>query len=290
MVGFAVDSWKEATQRGVPVVHTLHDFSLFCRNSNAFRHGRICEGICLACRVVTEPKRWYSRHVSAVIGISQDVLQRHLDLGFFDHIPPERRVVICNMPPIAVRDRPPRPPEAPFTIGFIGRITPEKGLEILLNAVAKLPPAGWRLLIAGNVFPPLDLEALQARVADLPVDWLGFIPAEEFYPQIDLLVVPSLWAEPSGLVIHEAFANAVPAVGTRIGGISELIEQGVTGWLCAPADIVALSALLAERIRAGRSTLPQEANFSRFRSETSPQRVTKHYENIYQAAIDNLRT
>lgn len=288
MVGFAVDCWKEAAQRNVPVVHTLHDFGLFCRNSNAFRRGQMCKGICLACRV-TEPKRWYSRYVSAVIGVSGDVLRRHLEVGFFNQLPPERRAIITCMPPIAIRDRPPRPVDVPLTIGFIGRIVPDKGLEILLEAVAKLPSQGWRLLIAGKVLPPLDLETLKARVTGLPVDWLGFVPAEEFYPRIDLLVVPSIYADPAPLVIHEAFANAVPVIGARIGGITDLLEQNVTGWLCTPGDAAALSAILAERIRGTRETLPREAAFTRFQSETTPQRVAKRYEDVYLAVRDDVR-
>ena len=288
MVGFAVDCWKEATQRGVPVVHALHEFNLFCRNTNAFRNGHMCASVCLACRV-TAPKRWYSRNVSSVVGVSRDVLQRHLDFGFFGHIPPERRTVIWSMPPIALRDRPPRPPGAPFTIGFIGRIVPEKGLETLLDAVAKLPPAGWRLVIAGDVFPPLDLKTLQARTAGLPIDWLGVVPAAEFYPKIDLLVVPAIWADPGPLVVHEAFANAVPVLGASIGGVSDLVEHGVTGWLYQPGNVSALSEILAERVRGGRDALPQKAAFAHFRSETTPQRVAERYEDVYRQTIEATR-
>lgn len=289
MVAFAVDSWKAAAERGIPVVHALHELNLICRNTNAFRNGRMCEGICLACRI-NEPKRWLSRHVSAVVGVSRDVLQRHLDFGFFKHLPPERRSVIWSMPPIPTRGRPLRPLDAPpFTIGFIGRIIPEKGLETLLDAVAKLPRQGWRLLIAGRAFPPLDLEALQARSAGLPIDWLGVVPAADFYPRIDLLVVPAIWADPGPLVVHEAFANAVPVVGARIGGITDLVEHGVTGWLYSPGDITALSTVLAERIRAGRDALPQEAAFAHFQRETAPQRVAERYEVVYQGAIDAVR-
>jgi glycosyltransferase involved in cell wall biosynthesis len=189
------------------------------------------------------------------------------------------------MPPIAIKDRPPRPPETPFTIGFIGRIVPEKGLETLLDAVAKLPAGRWRLLIAGKVFPPLDQKILQARVPDLPVDWLGVVPAAEFYPQIDLLVVPAIWADPGPLVVHEAFANAVPVVGAEIGGIADLVEQNATGWLFPPGDVAALSTILAERIHAGRNALPQEAAFARFRAETTPQRVAERYEDVYLRTI-----
>jgi glycosyltransferase involved in cell wall biosynthesis len=288
MLSFGVDSWKAAAESNVPIVHSLHEFNLICRNTNAFRNGQMCKRMCLYCRI-NEPKRWLSRYVSSVIGVSSDVLRRHLDFGFFNHVPEDRRAIIWSMPPIAPRDRPLRSPEAPFTIGFIGRIVPEKGLETLLDAVGRLARADWRLLIAGKVFPPLELGTLQARVAGLPVDWLGVVPAEEFYPRIDLLVVPALWADPGPLVVHEAFANAVPVVGAAIGGITDFIEEGVTGWLYPPGDVNALSAILAERIRDGRNSLPQQSAFGFFRSETTPQRVADRYEDVYCHTISGFR-
>jgi glycosyltransferase involved in cell wall biosynthesis len=286
MLSFPVDSWKAAAERDIPIVHALHEFNLICRNTNAFRNGRMCESMCLACRI-NEPKRWLSRHVTAVVGVSQDVLQRHLDFGFFRHVPPERRSVIWSTPPIPIRSRPPQAPDAPFTIGFIGRIVPEKGLETLLDAAAKLPSTGWRLLVAGGVSPPLDPSELRARVAGLPVSWLGVVPAAEFYPRIDLLVVPAIWADPGPLVVHEAFANAVPVVGTRMGGITDFVEQGVTGWLYEPGNSAALAAILTELILAGREALPREAAFAHFRSETAPGRVAERYEQVYRAVIED---
>jgi glycosyltransferase involved in cell wall biosynthesis len=285
MLSFPVDSWKAAAERDIPIVHTLHEFNLICRNTNAFRNGRMCESMCLACRI-NAPKRWLSRYVTAVVGVSQDVLQRHLDFGFFQHVPPERRSVIWSTPPIPIRNRPWRAPDAPFTIGFIGRIVPEKGLETLLDAAAKLPSTGWRLLVAGAVSPPLDESELRARVAGLPVNWLGVVPAADFYPQIDLLVVPAIWADPGPLVVHEAFANAVPVVGTRMGGITDFVEQGVTGWLYEPGNSAALAAILTDLILAGREALPREAAFNHFRSETAPERVAERYEQVYREVIN----
>jgi glycosyltransferase involved in cell wall biosynthesis len=286
MVAFAVDSWKAAAERDIPIVHALHEFNLLCRNTNAFRNGRMCEGICLACRI-TLPKRRLSRLTSGVIGVSRDVLQRHLDRSFFGHIPPERRSVIWSMPPISIRERPARSPDAPLTIGFIGRMVPEKGVETLIEAVAGLPPNGWRLLIAGEIYPPLNPAALRARTTGLPVDWLGVVPAADFYPRIDLLVVPAVWADPGPLVVHEAFANAVPVVGSRIGGIADLVEDGVTGWLFEPGNVTALRDILAERIPGGRAALPKETAFGRFRAETKPKRVAERYVEAYRAVLDH---
>jgi len=173
-------------------------------------------------------------------------------------------------------------------MGFIGRIVPEKGLETLLDAVQALPREGWRLLIAGKVFPPLDLETLQSRVRGLPVEWLNVVPADEFYKQVDLLVVPAMWADPGPLVVHEAFANAVPVVGARMGGITDFVEEGATGWLYSPGDVNALANILGERLQGGRSGLPPESAFTRFRSETTPRRVAERYEDVYRAVIDDF--
>ena len=286
MLNFPVDSWKAATEQNMPIVHALHEFNLICRNTNAFRNGKMCESICLACRI-NEPKRWLSRQVTSVVGVSQDVLQRHLDFGFFRHVPPENRSVIWSMPPIAVKSRPPRAAGSPFTIGFIGRIVPEKGLDTLLDAVVKLTRADWRLLIAGEVSPPLDLGLLKARCARLPVDWLGVVTGADFYPPIDVLVVPAIWADPGPLVVHEAFANAVPVVGTKMGGITDLVEQGVTGWLFEPGNSAALTEILTDLISAGLEALPREEAFAHFRSQTTADRVAERYEDVYRKAIDS---
>lgn len=288
MVGFAVDCWGEAARRKIPILHALHEFNLFCRNTNAFRDGHMCKSVCPACRI-TEPKRWYSRHVSSVVGVSRDVLRRHLDFGFFAHVPPQRRAVIWSMPPIPTKMKSEHAQGEPFTIGFIGRILPEKGIENLLEAVRALPPHGWRLLIAGTVLPPLDPDALRAEVAGLPVEWLGTVPAAEFYPRIDLLVVPAIWADPGPLVVHEAFANAVPIVGARIGGIADFIEPGMTGWLYEPHDVAALSKILSERVSRGRLALPPEAAFAGFRAQTTPRRVAEQYDEMYRLTVKEFQ-
>ena len=171
-------------------------------------------------------------------------------------------------------------------IGFIGRMVPEKGIELLIEAVAGLPALGWQLLIAGQVYPPLDPAILRARTAGLPVEWLGVVPAADFYPRIDLLVVPAVWADPGPLVVHEAFANAVPVVGSRMGGIADLVEDGVTGWLFEPGNAVVLREILAERIREGRAKLPKEVAFARFRSETTPQHVAERYVEVYRNVLE----
>jgi glycosyltransferase involved in cell wall biosynthesis len=65
-----------------------------------------------------------------------------------------------------------------------------------------------------------------------------------FFPEIDALVVPSVWEEPLGRVIHEAMAFGVPSIASRIGGIPEIVEDDVTGYLFEAGDATALAALI----------------------------------------------
>src|SRR5262249_1399492 len=126
----------------------------------------------------------------------------------------------------------------PLRIGFVGTLVWHKGPHVLLDAVRGLPGDAFQLKIFGSldVFPDYVAE-LRTRAAGLPVDFMGGFAREQtaaVYDQIDVLVVPSLWLENSPLVIHEAFMAGIPVVGARIGGIADLVEDGVSGLLYDP--------------------------------------------------------
>jgi len=141
-----------------------------------------------------------------------------------------------------------RTPARPLRLGFVGTLVWHKGVHALLEAVRALPPDAYELSIVGdpNVFP--DYAAtLRQRADGLPVRFLGPFTRDRIadaYAQIDLLVVPSLWLENSPLVIHEAFMAGVPVLGARIGGISELVDDGHSGVLYDPDDPSALERAL----------------------------------------------
>lgn len=132
--------------------------------------------------------------------------------------------------------RPPRSvTRGPVRIGYVGTLVWHKGVHVLLEAVRGLPASDYELRIFGDlaVFPDYSAE-LEARAAGLPVRFMGPFDRKrvaDVYAQIDVLVVPSLWLENSPLVIHEAFMAGIPVVGTRMGGIVNLVEDGRTGLL-----------------------------------------------------------
>ena len=163
--------------------------------------------------------------------------------------------------------------ERPFTIGYIGRLVPEKGVSMLLRAAAHLG-GEWRLRIVGGGPAKADLTALAQRlsigrnafafIGQLPSDQL---PAE--YHELDALVLPSLdadpnWKEQFGRVLVEAMASGVPVIGSDSGAIPGVV--GGAGLIVPEGDCAALTAALrdlrdspaarAEQAKRGRGALP----------------------------------
>lgn len=131
---------------------------------------------------------------------------------------------------------------------FLGRLEQSKGIFDLLEALARVrqhhPQA--RLLVGGEG----DADAVRRRAAELKVDdavellgWLAGEPKERALVQATLFVLPS-YIENSPMSLLEAMAVGLPVVATRVGGVPEVVENGVSGLLVAPGDVTALTAAL----------------------------------------------
>jgi glycosyltransferase involved in cell wall biosynthesis len=147
--------------------------------------------------------------------------------------------------------------ERPFTIGALNRLTPEKGVDVLLDAVATLP-GDWRLSFVGNG-PLRDVIPTRARQLGIAerVTVKPAVPSTEVpsvLRALDVLVLPSLttpnWKEQYGRVLQEAMACAIPVVGSDSGEIPHVI--GDAGLVTPEGDASALCAAL-ERLMTDRS-------------------------------------
>lgn len=144
-----------------------------------------------------------------------------------------------------------QPAERP-TVGYVGRISPEKGVDVALRALTQLGGEGAAVEfeIAGGGEPEhlRELEALAASlgIADR-VRFLGPLDTgalKSFYARIHALVVPSVWEEPAGLVLVEGALAGVPLVASRVGGIPEIVRDPEEALLAPPGDPAALAAAL----------------------------------------------
>ena len=134
------------------------------------------------------------------------------------------------------------------TLFYAGRISPEKGLEVLIRAMEKLPE-NIRLLVAGqgrsrDVLPLMKL----ARTLDLDgrIEWLGHV--DDIASQMaaaDIGVVPTVAKEAFGLSVLEFMSQGVPVVATNNGGPSEIITDGIDGFLVPPSDPEALASAIS---------------------------------------------
>lgn len=167
------------------------------------------------------------------------------------------------------------------TILGVGRLSREKGFDLLVEAMTYLP--GRRLLLAGDGPERASLEALVSRLGiNDRVEFAGWVSepwASRFRP--DLLVVPSRF-EAMGLVILEAMRAGVPVVAARVGGIPEVVVDNVTGLLAEPESprslAVAIESLLEDSQR--REEMARAAK-RRLTERFSDSTMVASYEDLY---------
>ena len=155
-------------------------------------------------------------------------------------------VVGCPIEPEPSPVRPPWPPGDRPVVGYVGRIEPRKGALDFVHAAHRLRALGVRVVLVGEDEHVPDREyAGQLRSAP-GVEHFGWVKgAAGLLGALDVLVGPS-HEEPFGMVCAEALNAGTPVVATRVGGLPEVVEDGVTGRLVAPGDPEALTAAVAD--------------------------------------------
>jgi glycosyltransferase involved in cell wall biosynthesis len=295
-----------ARRSGAAVVQTLHNFRLLCPSATLFREGRVCTecvnktfawpGVVHACyrssalqsAVVASMLAThkligtYARAVDAYIPLTEFSRDLVVKAG----LPAERVWVKPNFladpgPPVnAARD----------SFLFVGRLSEEKGLQVLL-ASWRLLPAGVPLSIVGS--GPLDQVARQASERQPNITWHGHLSAElvgRHLGEARALVMPSLWFEGFPIVLLEAFARGTPVIASNHGGLAELVADGRTGWLFEPGNVEDL----AVKIEEARSDPDEAARRGRearreYERKYTPERNYQVLMRIYEAALEQRR-
>jgi len=229
-----------------PLVLTLHNTTLFHGSPTSRLQG-------LGFRSVF-------RHFSAVIVHTEFSRNKILERDWCHpdkiHVVPHG-VLECHQDPPSLKTASTEKdakPEKEQTILFFGHVRAYKGVDLLIRAFAQQPPAvlaSTRLVIAGK--PGIDASELRRLAQSLGVDhrinWhLRFVSDEEipeFFGQASLVVLPYRDIDQSG-VLMTAIAFEKPIVASRIGGIPEVIQDGVHGYLVEPGDVNGLAAAVGK--------------------------------------------
>ena len=240
-----------AAPAAAPVFHTLHDHAALSIFQNLYFRGSVREpGPAMrAYQAIT--KRAIEPHVDHLLAPSAYILERHRTAGLF-------RTTAATVLPLGVERQgvgsvsaSPETRTEPFTLLYVGRVEPSKGVELLVDAVSRLE-LDIRLHVVGD---GPDLEALAERTSDDEgIRFHGFRSEgalEHYYAEADFTVVPSRTYDNSPSVIYESYAHGTPVIGAAIGGIPELITPGETGFVFEPGD----GAALAETIETARRSV-----------------------------------
>lgn len=228
LAGWSVAVYDEIKKAGVPIIQVLHDLYLLCANSNMYRGDAPCEKICLSCKLLRLKHQEKSAKVAAVVGISKSILSRFEQEEYFSAA---QKYVIHNtrnIPDPGFRTK--RIPTETLKIGYLGTLSKIKGIEWLIAEFQKTD-INATLSIAGKGKEEYE-ENLKSKDVDPRINFLGYVKPKDFFSAIDVLVVPSLWEEPLGMVAIEALANHIPVIANRAGGLKETVIDGFNGLFC----------------------------------------------------------
>jgi glycosyltransferase involved in cell wall biosynthesis len=134
-----------------------------------------------------------------------------------------------------------------FDILYMGRVQFHKGTEVLIRAFRTLPDPTLRLHIAGTG-PSVDTCKALAK-ADDRIRLYGFVSGElrrTLIENADSMVLPSLWPDNYPISIQEAFQSGPVVIASRIGGIPEMVRDGVNGLLVEPGDEQGIAAAIQQ--------------------------------------------
>jgi glycosyltransferase involved in cell wall biosynthesis len=250
--------YSACKENGIPVVQTLHNYRLLCPAATFLRDGNVCEecvdhslwrsvrygcyrgrrshtAVAAVMLAVHRERGTWAKEVTCYIALSEFARSKFLDAGFSaDNIFVKPNFVYPD-------------PGAPgrqlyYRSGgyalFVGRLSSEKGAHVLLTAWQRLHTSIPLLIIGdGPERPKLEAEAARLGLAD--VHFRGFQGRTETLLAMKaakFLVFPSIWYEPFGMTIVEAFACGKPIICSRLGAIPEMVEDGRTGLHFTPGD------------------------------------------------------
>lgn len=255
-------AYEIAFSEGIPVVQYLHNYRLSCVNGFFLNHGKPCTR-CIDGNFfpALQTACWQDSHLKS--GLMGNVLRRIRKINVFDKVShwiaiseaqkrlhirmgvPANRITVVPHFYEATLQEPSRHKRS--SILYIGRLSMEKGVEILLRAWKILGKTSVSLKIVGDGPDRKRLEGIVRNEQISNVEFVGFIPRDEqdrIWKEAMVSVVPSIWEEPFGMVVLEAWNRGVGVVVSACGGLDEIVTDGVDGLKFPMGDITALAHVL----------------------------------------------
>lgn len=255
----------EADRRRMPIVMTAHDYNLIAPNYSLYHDGAICEH--------TKPDNFFSaipnrcvKHSYFASALDATAMTLHRMLGLYDSL---RAIIVPSEFMLSVFKEygadSSRLVHIPHFVDttkwtskygggyalYVGRLSKEKGVDVLLRAanIAREIP----VRIVGDGPENAALRALAAELELRNVEFVGAKSGADLqaeYANARFLTVPSVWYEPFGLVVLESYATGKPVIASRIGGLAEVVRDHETGLSIPAGDAEVLASAMLELWRA----------------------------------------
>ncbi len=286
LMGLPVALVRAIERRRLPFVVTLWDYWWVCANAQLLTNysQEVCDGPqgyvncarCALARVgrggwwpaipaLALPLTWRNHLLRGVLGAAAALIAptEFVYRWYVEHGAPAERIVTLEPgleQPTGGVNATPRV-GGPLRLAYIGGISWQKGVHVLVEAVAGLAGQGELWIAGDETFDPQYVAGLRAR-SGVAVRFLGRLERSavwEMLAQVDVVVVPTLWYETFSFIISEAFAAGLPVVASRLGPLADRVRDGVDGLLLPPGDTAAWRAAferlvgeagLVERLRA----------------------------------------
>jgi glycosyltransferase involved in cell wall biosynthesis len=287
---FSPSVHRAAYLKGVPSVQAIRNYRLFCVSANLYRNDKNCSdcvgrifalpGVVNGCyrksraasavvatmQFVHKVKGTWSRDVVTFIALTKYVKDKLIESGVSSEKIRIKPNFVSASNVINIK-------QERNGVVYVGRMTHDKGIDILIAAWLKIETKQKLFLIGegySGVFTELELNNKNIYL-------LGRMNLNDVYEVINkslFLVMPVRWAEPFGRVVVEAYAQGTPVISANAGGLKELVDDGVTGLLFEPGNCDDLSRKISfllenEKIR-----------------ETMGSRAFERYENMYSQSVN----
>ena len=167
---------------------------------------------------------------------------------------------------------------------FFGLILPYKGIEYLLNAWNKiaLQNSHWHLIVAGKKFMSLDTIEMNPKHITFHNCFIPFEMVPYYFTASDVVILPYTKTYNSG-VLHLAYSFGVPVIASRVGGISEVLEEGNSGFLVEPSNVDELADTIKKAL-SNKSMLKKMGKYAKCLSDSkySWENISQHTLKIYE--------
>jgi len=256
--------YRALKDAGMPIVQTVHNFRFLCPNALFYTHRQICERCkhgntlhavrwkcyrqsytlsALYAATIGLHRRWGTfEMIDRFIALTEFTVEKLLESGLTMQ---DKISVLGNFLPNPLPMPGSLEKREPYVV-YLGRLSPEKGVGILLEAMVALPDLG--LKIVGNGPQAAALQATAHRRGLHKVEFLGRVVGEEKWnllQQAMAVVVPSVWYESFSFVVLESLAVGTPVVASKLGSLLHRVKDGKSGLLFRSGDSQDLRQKLA---------------------------------------------